>query len=144
MSFNFSPLVIHRMYPAVQVNIDIRDYAYGEPLFLEYTRALSFPAAMRDYLTRYRVDFFLLPLGNRAVAEALQATGEWVPGHYDDHAFVMVKRAPDTEVLIRREGYRFIRPWENAPITTASAGQVLEEANRALRNCPSAASWAYA
>jgi hypothetical protein len=144
VSFNFSPLVIYRMHPAVHVNIDIRDYVYGEPLFLEYARALSSPAAMRDYLTRYRVDFFLLPLGNHPVADALQATGAWIPVHYDDHAFVMVRRTPDTEVLIRREGYRFIRPWENAPMTTANASQVLEEANRALRNCPNAASWAYA
>jgi hypothetical protein len=40
--------------------------------------------------------------------------------------------------------YRLIRPWENAPVTPATAQQVLEEANRALHHCPDQATFAWA
>jgi hypothetical protein len=69
---------------------------------------------------------------------------EWVLVHVDDRAFIMVRHTPATAGLIQREGYRFIRPWENAPVTPANAPQVLEEANRALRHCPDGATFAHA
>ena len=42
-------------------------------------------------------------------------------------------RTPATDALIERERYRWIRMWENAPVTPENARQVLREAERALR-----------
>jgi hypothetical protein len=68
----------------------------------------------------------------------------WVLIHLDDRFFLTVPQRPDTEDLIRREGYHHIVPWDNAPVTPENAHQVLEEAERALRNCPDQATFAWA
>jgi len=62
----------------------------------------------------------------------------------DDQVYVLVPERPDTAALIRDAGYRWIKPWTNAPVTPANAPQVLEEAERALRACPERASFVHA
>jgi hypothetical protein len=64
--------------------------------------------------------------------------------YYDNRAFIPARRAPDTEALIARECYRFIRPWTSEVVTTGNSRRVLEEAERTLRNCPDQATLAYA
>jgi tetratricopeptide (TPR) repeat protein len=142
VSYPFASLLIYRMHPVVKVNMDSRNDVYGEELFREYLEALGSPDAMRGYLERHRIDFFLVAYSDRvpAVFDYLQSTGEWAPVHYDDRAFILVKHGPETEDLIRRENFRFIRPAVEAPMTVeaSNAGQVLQEAERAIRNCPTA------
>ena len=58
--------------------------------------------------------------------------------HADDH-YVILVRLP-TQIPT----YRFIRPWSNELVTPGNAYQVLEEANRAFRNWPEEATFAWA
>jgi hypothetical protein len=137
VSFGAAPLLIYRMHPAVQVNIYAFDYVFGEDLWREYTDALRSPAAMRAYLRRYRIDFFVLwPWSIApAVVDDLQAHG-WVPVHYDDHTMILLPRRPDTEALIAHAGYWVINPTKDLLVTPENTSQVLEELTRMLRNCP--------
>jgi hypothetical protein len=67
----------------------------------------------------------------------------WVTVHLDDRYFIMVRQP----VAAARQWpvYQVISPWDNVRVTPANARQVLEEANRALSQCPAAATftWAY-
>jgi hypothetical protein len=140
VSYPAAALLIYRRSPAVKVNMDSRNDVYGENLFREYLEALRSAEGMRGYLERYRIDFFLITDGDRtsAVFDELQLTGGWVPVHYDDRAMILVKRTAETEELIQHEGFRVIKPPVGAEIKidTTNAAQILEEADRALRNCP--------
>jgi hypothetical protein len=89
------------------------------------------------------VDLILLKTGSFRNVPLLTSLG-WVMIHVDDCFFLMAPRRPDTEVLIQQEGYRLIRPWENAPVTPANATAVLAEAERALSHCPDGASFVHA
>jgi tetratricopeptide (TPR) repeat protein len=96
---------------------------------------------MEDYLRRRRIDFFLLPYVDRvpAVFDALEAGGEWAPVFYDEKSFVLLRRSQENEDLIAREAYRVIRPGGVSGPTTidpSTAPRALEEAARAIRNCP--------
>jgi tetratricopeptide (TPR) repeat protein len=141
VSYPFAALLIHRTHPHVKVNMDSRNDVYLEDLYTEYLAALRFPDSMREYLARRRIDFFLLSYGDRsaAVFDWLESTGEWAPVYYDARAFVLVRRRPETEELLRREELRAVRPMVVAPttISTANAAQILEESERLIRNCPS-------
>jgi hypothetical protein len=66
----------------------------------------------------------------------------WVVIHLDDRYFLMVRQP----VAAARQWpvYRLIQPWDNVRVTPQNASQVLEEANRALSQCPAAATFAWA
>jgi hypothetical protein len=100
---------------------------------------------IRRLLSSERIDFISLRHSafDRKVYQALIDDG-WIFVHMDDRYFVMVPRRPDSEALIRREGYQQIIPWDNISVTAANARQVLEEANRALQHCPGGATFAWA
>ena len=140
VSYPYAALLIYRMSPAVKVNMDSRNDVYGEELFREYLDALGSAEGMRGYLERHRIDFFLMAYGDRAstVFHELQFTGEWVAVHYDDRTFILVKRTDETKDLIRHEGFRVIKPpvEDEINVDTMNAAQILEEAERAIRNCP--------
>ncbi len=142
VAYSDAALVIHRLYPAVKVNMDSRNDVYGEALYAEYLGAFASPEAMREYLSRRPVDFFLFPLELRIpeIFDSLEATGEWVPVYFDDGWFVLDRRGASTEERIRREGFRVLRPFGlSAPEpSTSEAPVLLEEAGRVIRNCPSA------
>jgi len=94
VSYTFAGLLIHRMWPEVMVNMDSRNDVYGEELYLEYNKALQDPAAMRGYLERHPVGFFLLARNGVAAAvyDDLTAAGGWTPAYADDQAVVLVKK----------------------------------------------------
>lgn len=133
--FNF---LVYRIWPDVRTNLDARDYVYREDLFLEFLVAKDSPAAMRHYLARYGADLVLLDIKHHAIADDLEATGGWALVYYDHLVFVLVKRGPETTVLIEQEGFRVMRPWRPAVVTPENAGQVFAQAERALRNSPEA------
>lgn len=142
VSYPFAAMLIHRMHPEVKVNMDSRNDVYGEELYMEYVNALRSPELMKVYLSRHPIDFFLLSYADRvqSVFDPLEASGEWAPVYYDSRAFIVVKRKPETEDLIRREAFHYIRPAviNPTPVTTENAPMVLEEADRLIRNCPTA------
>jgi hypothetical protein len=109
VSYQLAALLIHRLYPAVKVNMDSRNEVYGEELFREYEGALQSPHAMQAYLARYPVDFFLL--ANEAVSpellKLLTDGEEWAAVYRDDQATIIVKRSPDNEAVIREFGPAF-------------------------------------
>ncbi len=121
------------------------EYVAGPARRAETRRVGWDPAVIRRLVARERIDFISLRHSAfaRQVYQALWALG-WTFVHLDDRYFVMVPRRPDMEALIQREGYHFIVPWDNAPVTTGNARRVLEEAERVLRNCPDGATFAYA
>ncbi len=140
VSYSLAAMLIHRMHPLVKVSMDSRDdVVYGEELYKQYVDALRTPGAMREYLRRYRVDFFLLNYGERVPAtfDYLDSTGEWAPVYYDDRTFVLLRRTPETEDRIRRLAFKSVRPAVAGPITldASNAAAVLEDAERAIENC---------
>jgi len=63
---------------------------------------------------------------------------EWAMVYVDNKRFIWLRRTPDLAALIAREEFHLIRPWvAPQPVTAANASAVLDEAERALRNCPS-------
>jgi tetratricopeptide (TPR) repeat protein len=142
VSYSEAAQLIHRMYPAVKVNMDSRNDVYGEALYREYLAALASPEAMQAYLRRYPVDFFLLSYYPRVpkIFAALESRGEWAPVYYDDAWSVLVRQKPENDGLIQREGFRILRPYPLVPqeIDGSNATQLFGEAERAIRNCPSA------
>jgi hypothetical protein len=138
--------LLFRLSPLVRADL-IWEYVAGPQRTAEFRAVWKGQASTRAYLERYQVDLILFKHGDfrdgasRSVP-LLTAMG-LVLTHLDDGFFMMAPRRPDTEDLIRREGYRFIVPWAQAPVTPANAAQVLEEANRALRHCPDGARFAY-
>jgi len=141
VSFGFAGPLIFWRSPEVKVNMDSRNEVYGEDLYREYSGALDSPEAMRAYLGRHPIDFFFMEFGDRKaeVFDALDATGEWAPIYYDDRAFILVRRSPETEDLIQREGFKVIHPAvASAPtrVDRDNAPVALEEADRSIRNCP--------
>jgi tetratricopeptide (TPR) repeat protein len=142
VSYSEAAQLIHRMYPAVKVNMDSRNDVYGEALYREYLDALASPEAMQAYLRRYPVDFFLLKYQPwlPEIFATLESTGEWAPVYYDDAWFVLVRLRAETEALVRREAFHVLRPYRLDPreVDGSNATELLGEAERAIRNCPSA------
>ena len=140
VSYTFAAMLIHRMWPSVKVNMDSRNDVYGEELFGEYTNALGDPYAMSVYLRNHPVDFFLLSHGDMAPAvfRALEDMREWAIVYLDDISFVMVRRKPEHDSLIRLEEYRAIPGivMGEGVVDTGEAAQLLAESERAIRNCP--------
>jgi hypothetical protein len=115
------------------------EYVAGPMRTAELEAVWKGKASLGAYLERYHVDVILLKNGDFRNAPLLTSMG-WVIIHLDDRLFVMVRQTPARQALI----YRFIRPWENAPVTADNAPHVLAEANRALQNCPDGATFAWA
>ncbi|MBI3448867.1 MAG: hypothetical protein HY049_08140 [Acidobacteria bacterium] len=141
VSYALAGPLIERVSPGVKVNMDSRNEVYGEDLYREYLGALETPAAMRAYLAAHPVDLFFMGFDDReaAVFDDLTRAGGFVPVYYDDRVFVLVRRNPGTEELIRREGFAVLRPGaEDAPtrVSRDNAEAALGEAERAIRDCP--------
>jgi len=143
VSYPLASMLIYKSYPDVKVNMDSRNDVYGEDLYREYINALRSPNSMLAYLSRHPIDFFLISYSDRLpqVFDAVLATGEWAPVYYDQKAFILLKRKPETEALIREEEFKVITPGIISPtrITDENAAAVLVEADRAIRDCEDSA-----
>jgi hypothetical protein len=142
VTYQDAAMLIHRMHPQVKVNMDSRNDVYGEALYREYLATLGSPAAMRDYLARHRVDFFLLSFDRvpPLTVNSLLRSGAWAPVHFDDHRVVLLRRGPGHEALVNAEEFRLLRPYTLGALNVdaSNASALLAEAERAIRNCPSA------
>jgi tetratricopeptide (TPR) repeat protein len=140
-SYSHAALLIHRLGPAVKVNMDSRNDVYGEALYAEYRAALGAPPAMEAYLRKYPVDFFCLTPGDCAPGNWslwTAAGGGWAPVFIDDQAIVLLKREPRFRKVIAREELRWLRPTSLPPLSVTAdfAPAVLAEAERCIRNSP--------
>ncbi|MBI3448293.1 MAG: tetratricopeptide repeat protein [Acidobacteria bacterium] len=142
VSYAYAAMLIHRMHPAVKVNMDSRNDVYGEDLYREFLSALRSPEGMKTYLERHPIDFFIMGYGDRlpATFDYLESTHAWAPVYYDDRGFILLKRSPANEALIRELELRVLRPSVmGAPeISAANAALVLDEADRCIASCPKA------
>jgi len=142
VSYTFAGMLIEKMYPDVKVNIDSRNDVYGDALYQDYREALDAPDSMRRFLERYPVDFFLLSYADRtpAVFDWLESTSEWAPVYYDDRAFILVRRRPDNEKFVADHEFRLFKPTSTQAIfSLVEAPHLLEETERAIRDCPAGA-----
>jgi hypothetical protein len=96
------------------------------------------PAGLHAYFERYQVDVIVLNNASGQVVPGLAARG-WVLIHLDDRFFMMVRQNPAQGMQV----FKLIKAWENAPVDRANATQVLAEAEQALQNCPSGATFAW-
>jgi tetratricopeptide (TPR) repeat protein len=140
-SYTTAALLIQRLYPQVKVNMDSRNEVYGPALFEEYGRARKSPAAMAEYLGKYQVDFFLVRNKDLAPKVALSLLRDgWVQVFFDDENLVLVPRDRTDPELVERDAYRVALPalLPTAAVRPGEAAAFLQEADRALRDCPNA------
>jgi hypothetical protein len=105
------------------------EYVAGQERWAEWEAARQ--AGLRGllgYAERYAVQVLILPTGLRPDVSQFP---DWTIVHLENRLLVMVRRPASSP------GYHLIRPWENAR-------QVLEEATRALQQCPDGATFAWA
>jgi hypothetical protein len=94
-------------------------------------------SALQTHLARYQVDAVLFENRINVVVPPLVAQG-WRLVHLDDYYWLMVRQAQGLPT------YDIIRPWTNVLVTPGNAAQVLQEATRALEQCPQGATFAWA
>jgi hypothetical protein len=131
-------ILLWYFHPRVRVDYTW-EYVSGPALTAEREAARKGgPVRVRAYLERYQVDAIVLNIGAGQVVPELAARG-WALVHLDDSYFIMVR----PELAQGMPVYKRIRPWENAPVDRGNATQVLAEAEQALRNCASDATFAW-
>jgi hypothetical protein len=134
--------LLYRFTDRVRVHY-MWDYVAGHGHTVELKDVWMGHTNVGPYLDRYHVDIIVLRTGAFRNVPVLTSMG-WHLVHLDDRYFIMVPLRGDTEALIAREAYQFIVPWDNTPVTIGNAGRVLAESERALRNCPDHATFAWA
>ena len=140
-AYGLDAWVLYQFHPQVTVPATW-EFVAGPRVWAEYD------AAWRDlpaYLARHRVDVVLLhrsptlDFDGWLFVPTLVAHG-WVIVHLDYYTTLLVPQRPDTTGLIAREGYH----WGlKEPTTPDETAQLLAEASRALRVCPSNAGFAW-
>jgi hypothetical protein len=131
-------VLLWRFHPNVRVDYTW-EYVAGPVHTAERQAAWKGGAAgLHDYFEQHRVEVIVLNNGAGHVVPGL-ATRGWVLVHLDDRYFVMVRQRAAQGM----RPYKLIRAWENAPVDRGNATQVLAEADRALRDCPGEASFAW-
>jgi hypothetical protein len=138
------PWLLYHFYPRFQAH-DHWEYVIGEAAHREHLTIVNGePAGLIAFLDRYEVGTMIISNVRTEGYRDLQARG-WVFIHMDNQYSIMVRRTPETAALIAREEYRWIKAWVHPPrVTAENAGEVLQEAQRALRYCPDEATFAWA
>jgi hypothetical protein len=142
---NYQSYLVWRLWPALKVNMDGRDYLYTAEDIRSENWALTSPIGLRAYIQRWGTD--LLLLRHRALSPIHLAVLEqhlgWVFVYFDDQTYIMVAPTPERGPLIAEHGYHAIRPWGQQAVRRADAEAVLSEADRAIQGCPTAANFAH-
>jgi tetratricopeptide (TPR) repeat protein len=146
VSYTSEGLLLYRLWPAVTVNMDARNEVYDEQRMDEYFAALGEPGAMRAYLERHPVDFFLVAVRDLGpgVLAALRGLG-FAPVFLDGRRVVLLPRDGPHRDLVAREELRLVRPEDQGDAASFAALQppdlerALAEAARLEARCPGAA-----
>jgi hypothetical protein len=115
------------------------DYVTGRENLAALSAVWQGRASWQLWLDRYGVDVVLLNAGASRTVSRLTAMG-WHIIHLEDRWVVLGRPGEAGEI----PSYYFIKPWTNESVTPANAPAVLEEANRALAECPAGATFAWA
>jgi hypothetical protein len=131
------------LWPRLQVNTDTRLHVYTPELLTLDREARHRPARVDEYLARFQPT--LLAMNYRELAQAVVDTlldRGWRAVHLNDRLFVLA--APEALHAGLRPYTPYIFPREHRPVTRDNAPEVLAEADRALAQCPAAATFALA
>jgi hypothetical protein len=134
------PWLLYRFHPRLRVPFTW-EYVLGQARQAEWQAVRMGQARVGPYFARYGVDLIVLTTGAFRHVPLLTSLG-WGLIHLDDRWFIMGRSL--TPTLPPYQYIRYIRPWDNAPVTPQNARQVLEEADRALHHCPDGATFAWA
>ena len=131
-------VLLWRFHPSVRVDFTW-EYVAG-PVHTADRQAAwkGGPAGLHAYFERHQVDAIVLDTGAGNVVPGLASRG-WRLVHLDDGYFIMVRQS----FAQRVPTYTLIKSWEYAPVDRTNATHVLAEAERALRNCPGEATFAW-
>jgi hypothetical protein len=127
--------------PGVQVNQDTRDYVYAPHALLTFVALTYEERVLAAFLQEHQPAFILMEHTALPVRQyGFLVRQGWRFVFFDNRHFIMVPADSRPDL----PGYAHILPWDNLPVTPATAGQVLDEAERALLACPSHATFAWA
>ena len=128
---------LSRVHPQVQ---STWEYVAGQTTLAALQAWDRGPAALQAPVDAFDVHGLVLSTARSGSGvSALERQG-WVIVHVEDHWLVMVRQAHVREMPV----YDIIKPWTNAPVSPGNASQVLQEATRALQQCPDGATFAWA
>jgi hypothetical protein len=134
---------VFALWPRLQVGTDTRLHVYTPALLTLALEARHRPARLDAYLARFQPT--LLAMGYRELTQAVVDTlldRGWRAVHLNDRLFVLA--APEALHAGLQPYTPYIFPHEHRPVTRDNAPEVLAEADRALAQCPAAATFAQA
>jgi hypothetical protein len=134
----FGSYVTWRGWPELTTSVDSRLEVFGGDFLLEHLAAQRDPARFAAFAARWPFQFALLPWRSPAVRGAVAALDpdpHWTLVYFDDIAALYARRTPENDDLIRRRGYRWLRP--SGVLAGASPAELLGEVRRAAAEPPS-------
>jgi hypothetical protein len=155
----FGGYLIWRRFPASPVFIDSRNEIYGG-LMHEIAGAMKEPGTWSAFLERHDIAAAFLRYnptlqkvlykapdgsqrqGERAFSVTYFPAAAWALVYWDDDVMVVLRRTPANDEAIARLEYRAVQPddwrflWASAVIGRVSAGPILAELQRKLREDP--------
>ena len=137
-SYGIGGYLLWRFWPERKVFVDGRVEMYGMPFLAEYMNYWR-PEVWQRYEKDYGISYAVIDREPNYTTRYLDDTQDWVLVFFDDRAMVYLKRTPENEPVIRRFGYRYLRPGSLNfsyldPLLRdgATAGEVIGELERNL------------
>jgi tetratricopeptide (TPR) repeat protein len=108
-TYNLGGYLIWRAWPRRQVFVDGRNVEYG-PEFIAEAARWSRPEVWARLDSRWDFDYALAGNSPGYATAVLDSSPRWALVFWDDAALVYLKRTSANADLIRRDGYRFLKP----------------------------------
>lgn len=102
-SYRYGGYLLHRLYPAQRVFIDIRADMYDQHLHDAYETVFFARPGWRKVVDQYRVDYFIFDRLS-PIARVLSKDGDFAMVYQDSHTFVALRRIPRFAPIIARFG----------------------------------------
>jgi hypothetical protein len=137
-SYGIGGYLIWRLYPRMKVFVDGRVEMYGTDFLKTYMLYWQ-PDVWEDYVRRYGINCAIIDREPNYTTRYLDENPAWALVFFDDRAMVYLRNVPRNEELIRKYGYRYLRPasqgfgyLDRYLEDPAAAGAVIEELRRSL------------
>jgi hypothetical protein len=132
--------LLYRLHPHVQVP-STWEYVAGETTMAALKGWDQGPDELLAHVEAYQVQTLVLSTARSWPGVPTLERQGWVVVHVEDHWLIMVRQEAAKPASV----YHHIRPWASTTmITPAIARAVLDEATRALDQCPGSATFAWA
>jgi hypothetical protein len=139
-SYGIGGYLMWRLYPDQKVFVDGRVEMYGTD-FLKTYMFYWHPDVWNDYVKKYDLSYAIIDREPNYTTRYLDENPDWQLVFFDDRAMVYVRNASEHSDIIRKYGYRYIRPAADGfgyldgyladPLTAAA---VVEELKRSLKD----------